>query len=553
MKKFWKRSVSMLAGIALALTALGAGAAYGQAPKPLIVASLAGSDEVLSDVMYVTESAGVGDFGRLAALLASPYTAPLDKERPIGVCVTLQGEDDVRALGFVPVKDLKMLLMTLEQQIGKPEDVGDGVLKIAADRPQPLFVKESAGWAFVSNRREQLSDLPKNPVAILDGLNKKYAFAVRVNVGNIPPNLREMAVSQLRQGFEGRVAQELNPEQAEAMKQFGGLLVDSIVQLIQETEHITLGWQVDKEAKKTYLDMNFAAIEGTELAKQMQLIREGKSAFAGFSLPDAALTFLTHGQSSKAEIEQSTALLARLRDQAMKKIETDGNLSGDDDRQTVKAIVNQLLDLANDTVKAAKMDAGATLMLKPGSLGLAAGGFVADGQKLADAVKKLAAFGAKKDPNFPSINFDAETYQGVTFHTARIPLQDADAKAREILGDPLELVIGTGKTSAYIAFGKDSTKLLKSVLAASKSEAGKQLPPSQVRIFLTPVLSFVAAADPQPQVQGALDAVKQQAGNDIISVTAMPLQNGVTVRLEIQEGVLKAIGGAVKAQQGGRQ
>ena len=279
----------------------------------------------------------------------------------------------------------------------------------------------------------------------------------------------------------------------------------------------------------------------------MQLIREGKSAFAGFSLPDAAMTFLTHGESSKAEVDQSTALLARLRDQAMKKIDEDGNLAGDE-RQTVKAIVNQLLDLANDTVKAAKMDVGATLLLKPGSLGLAAGGFVADGEKLADAVKKLAAFGAKKDPNFPSINFDAETYQGVTFHTAKIPLRDADSKARELLGDPLELVIGTGKTSAYIAFGKDSTQLLKSVLAASSSGGGKQLPPSQLRIFLTPILNFVAAADPKPQVQAALEAVKQQAGNDIISVTATPLKNGCTIRLEIQEGVLKAVGGAVKRQ-----
>jgi len=71
-KRFWKRSISMLAWMALALATMGAGAASGQSPKPLIVASLAGTDEVLSDVMYVTESAGVGDFGRLAAMMAGP-------------------------------------------------------------------------------------------------------------------------------------------------------------------------------------------------------------------------------------------------------------------------------------------------------------------------------------------------------------------------------------------------------------------------------------------------------------------------------------------------
>lgn len=542
----------MLALLALALTACGASvtdSVFGQEPKPLVVASLAGSDEVLSNILYVTEAAGVGDFGRLAALMASPYTAPLDKTRPIGVYLTLLGEDDVRAMSFVPVKDLKMLLMTMEQQIGKPVELDDGVLKIAADRPQPMFVKESGGWAFVANRKEHLNDLPKDPVALLDGLDKKYTFALRVNVCSIPPGLREMAVAQVRQGFEDRVAQELNPKQAQAMKQFGGLLVDSIVQVIQETDHVTLGWQVDKEAKKTYLDVNFTAVPGTELAKQMKLIEEGKSAFAGFSLPDAAMTFLGHGASSKSEVEQSTALLARLREQAMQGIEQDGNLANDDERQTVKTIVNQLLDIADETVKAGKMDLGATLVLKPGSLAFAGGGFVADGTKLAEALKKLAEFAAQKDPNFPGVKFDAETYEGVTFHIAQIPLQDADSKAREILGDPLELVIGTAKTSAYVAFGKDAAGLLKSVLAGSSANKGKQLPPSELRVSLTPILAFVAAADPKPEIQAALEAVKQYAGSDTISITSTPIENGATIRLEIHEGVLKAIGGAVKRQQ----
>ena len=86
------------------------------------MASLAGPDEVLSDILYLTESAGVGDFGRFAALMASPYTAPMDKARPTGVFMTFEGENDVRVLSFLPVKDLKMLLMTMEEQIGKPED-----------------------------------------------------------------------------------------------------------------------------------------------------------------------------------------------------------------------------------------------------------------------------------------------------------------------------------------------------------------------------------------------------------------------------------------------
>jgi len=542
----------VLASITLAVTALAGlvAPAYGESDKPVIVASLAGTDEVLSDILYLTESAGVGDFGRFAALMASPYTAPMDKSRPSGVCVMLDGESDVRVLSFLPVKDLKMLLMTLEEQIGKPEEIGGGVLKVAGDRPTPMFIQEANGWAFVANRREHLKDLPKDPVALLDGLDKKYTAAVRVNIGAIPASLREMAVTQLQMGLEERVGQELDDKQAEAMQKLGGLAVESITRLIQDSDHLTLGWEVDKDGKKTYLDVNFVALEGTELAKEMELVKEGKSSFAGFLLPGAALTFHGHGASSAAEVEQVTTMLAQLRDQAMKGIDKDRKLANDEERQIAKDVVNQLLDVADATVKAANMDVGASLVLKPGSLGLVAGGFVADGEKLADAVKKLAGLAAKKDPNFPGIKFDAETYQGVTFHTAKIPLDKVDDyQVRTILGDPMDVVIGTGKTSAYVAFGKDPVGLLKSVLDGSAAGSDKALPPSQLRVSLTPILEFVAAADSNPQVATALEAAKQYPGRDAVSLTVMPIKNGAAMRLEFEEGVLKAIGGAVKGAQ----
>jgi hypothetical protein len=333
------------------------------------------------------------------------------------------------------------------------------------------------------------------------------------------------------------------------MRKLGGLAVKSISQLIEESDHLTLGWEVDKSGKKTYLDVNFTAQDGTDLAKEMDLIKEGKSSFAGFLLPDTAMTFHGHGTSSDAEVEQITALLTQLRGQAMKGIDQDGNLSNDEERQTAKDVVNQLLDVADATVKAARADCGAALVLKPGSLGFVAGGFVADGEKLAAAVKKLAGLAAKKDPNFPGVNFDAEKYEGVTFHTAKIPLLKANEQVRTILGDPMELVIGTGKTSAYVAFGKDPSRLLKNVLDASSTDSGKLLPPSQLRLSLTPILTFVAATDSNPQVKAALEAAKEYAGSDSISLTAIPIKNGCAMRLEIEEGVLKAVGGGVKAAQ----
>ena len=97
-----------------------------------------------------------------------------------------------------------------------------------------------------------------------------------------------------------------------------------------------------------------------------------------------------------------------------------------------------------------------------------------------------------------------------------------------------------------MAFGKDPSRLLKNVLDASSSDSGKQLPPSQLRVSLSPILAFVAAADSNPQIKAALEAAKEYAGSDAISVTSTPIKNGCAMRLEVEEGVLKAIGGAVK-------
>ena len=544
---------SLFAILAFALVASPLGQAFSslasaQQTDPVVVVSVAGSDELLGDIRYLTEAAGVGDFGRLMALMASPYTSTLNKKKPAGACVTMQGQGPPTWIGFLPVKNLDTLLANLEPQVGQPEDAGNGVLEIGTDRDQSLFLKEADGWVFVSNDKANLAILPDNPVEILGGLNEQYTIGVQFNFGAIPAELRAMAVQQIRKGFEQRLDEEMDDQSAAAMRQLGPQAVEAIVQLIDEADKLTIGWEVDIEEKKTYLDLKFTAIEGTQLAAQMSLIKNGKSLFSGFGLPGAALTFHAHGTSTDAEAQQALKLVDQIRAQAMKGIDKDDNLNNDQERQTAKDIINQLLDVADETIKAAKTDGGGVLVLKPGSLALAAGGFVADGPQLADALKKLAKLAQSKDPNFPGVNFDVETYRDVTFHTVSIPLRTGQEEVRRVLGDPMSVVVGTGKESAYVAFGQDASELLKSVLDGSKQSADTDLPPGELKISLTPVLEFAASADDNAGLQAALEALQAYDGSDTISLSVVPIEHGCAVRLQFDEGVLKAIGGAIKAR-----
>ncbi len=515
--------------------------------KPVAVFSIAGSDELLGDIGYITEAAGAGDFGRLVALMSSPYTAALDKKKPIGVYLVMDEGNQPAGVGFIPVKDLEILLAALKEQIGEPEDVGDGVLEIGTDQPQSMFVKQQKGWAFISNKKGMLENLPRNPAKLLGGLNNQYTLAVSVNVNNIPEGLRQLAILQLRKGFNESIENVPDDKAAEIGRKLGESWVDAIISFVEDTEAVTLGFEIDAESQQTYIDIGITAVEGTKLAEDMATVKEGKSAFAGFLLPEAAATFHATGASSDTDVEQMLLLVDVIREEAMKGIDKDDNLANDEERETAKSIIAQFLTIAEQTIKARTVNCGGVLVLKPNSLTAALGGFVADGNGLEKAIGELWEFAKKKDPNTPDLQFDTQTHQGVKLHSTNVPLEDQDEEAREVLGDPLEVVIGMGEESAYLAFGKDSTDLLKSIIDKSIEDAGKTFTPVEVNVALTPIMKFAASIDDNPGVQMALESLKEAGGKDNITLTVMPATRGVTLRFAVEEGVISAAGQAGKA------
>ena len=68
----------------------------------------------------------------------------------------------------------------------------------------------------------------------------------------------------------------------------------------------------------------------------------------------------------------------------------------------------------------------------------------------------------------------------------------------------------------------------------------------QIRLAVAPIAKFVAEVGDDPQVKSdaaMLAAIVAKAGSkDHVTVTAQPIAQGVRVRLEVEEGLLKAIG-----------
>ena len=146
------------------------------------------------------------------------------------------------------------------------------------------------------------------------------------------------------------------------------------------------------------------------------------------------------------------------------------------------------------------------------------------------------------------IKFDAEKYEGVNFHVAKIPLPDP--KAVEVFGDSVQIVIGINESSLYFGAGKDPVAVIKKAIDASKASPGKAVNPLDMVLSATPVAKFFAKViqeDNPSDTQAkkiftkAASSLAKSDGKDHITATVKAIPNGASMRLNTESGIIKAI------------
>ncbi|HEV3137371.1 MAG TPA: hypothetical protein VGZ26_05695, partial [Pirellulales bacterium] len=474
----------------------------------------------------------------------------LDRNRPWGVTLTTDGLS-LQPLIFLPVDNLKELLDALSGLIGDAQDSGNGVFEINVFG-QKLFVKETkTKWAFVSMSPEAIADVPKDPAKLLGGLDKDYDVALRLNVQNIPELYRSLAVDQLRLGVESGLDRTPNESDADfaARKKMVDGQIKALTTAINEIDQLTLGWALDTSAKTTHIDLSIAAVAGSDFSKQLSQVKETTSEFAGFLVPDAAASLNFSAKMAKDNTEQIVAALQTLRSHAQQHIEADEKLSDDATKKIAKEMVSEVFDAIQATIESGKIDAGATLNLSDKSMALVVGAYVANPNSLEDALKKFAKL-AEKEPDFPGIKFDADKHGGVRFHTASLPVPKEEGISR-VLGDKLDVAVGIGAKSAYLALGTDSLKLCQQLIDKSKADASKRVPPFQLNVSLTPIFQFAAAMQDRPEVTMMAEELAKSKGKDHVRIVVTPQPNAVTFSINAEEGVIRLLAQAGRAATAG--
>ncbi len=444
--------------VSLGAVIVPAGLRAEDAVKPVMVLSVANVDRLMDDFAYLTRLSGRGDVGGRLQLLIDSLIEDFDRTQPAGVLITIdQGQP--KGIGFLPVPDADQALLALKGKLGlEVDDLGGGIKKLAFGKG--AYLKQQGKWLFFTDRPQNLSQLPDDPVAMLDGLDKRYDVALRFYVQNIPQGVRDVADYAIQTGIDA----DLNAKQS-ADPDIDKVLLETLRKslkkcastLINESDQVTVGWAVDSQQRRTYVDLQATAVDGSSLSQQLASLVADRSEFTGFFLEDAAAAFEGSLNVSPQAQQQIDTLLKYVRTKIMKGMDADPNVPPD-----VKEIAGNVLDVVDRTLQQGKADVGATLVLAPESFKFVAGVRVADGKALATAFQRLFEL-AKHQPNIPEIQFYAEKIGDLDLHTLALPIAENDGDGRRLLGENVDITIATGPESLYFAFGKGSGSLLRTV------------------------------------------------------------------------------------------
>ena len=565
-----------LTSVAIASPWTGVCAGESDKAKPVAVASFAGYNAARTDVDFLGKISSNPELVAGLEFLIQMATGGaglegLDKDRPWGVVVKADpaeadaGQLDPKRLmggyAFLPVTNLDKLLGAFRGAIDAPK-VEDGFVVVRQNGGPPNYIKEAGGWAFVANDPKWLADLPDNPLTLLGELAQEYDLAVSFDLAALPENIRERAIAKAK----ADASRELVQKPGEADEEFAARKVVTQQALriasmaVRELEQVTLGWVLDAESGKTHLDVSVTARGDTGAAGWFARLERTKSNFSGFLMPDAAISGNWSVEFGKANIEGLPTVIDALRSKAIGDIESQNKSF--EEQELAKKLVNNLLDVAQSTLATGRFDGGMVARLDADAVTLASGKYVAEGEKIDATIKEVVATVGKYEPALIEqlVKLDAAEHNGVRFHRLTLPVTDETENREQIermFGPAIDVVVGVGPESVYAAIGRDALGTLQELIDRSKENAARTVAPLEFSLDVRQLAAFVAEygggeAERQQarKLAGVFDEIKGE--KDRITVTAGPIPQGVKLRVDVEEGILKALGVLASQQQTGR-
>jgi hypothetical protein len=134
----FRRLLAMAATVAVVTCGLALTAARAQQPqRPVAIVSISPLDRFLQDTSYLLKACNVPEVGGLVGIMANQYTQGIDRTKPLGVSVTLDGQIP-NATVFLPLKSREDFFGALAGMGIEPDDLGGRPVRDRCQRSEAI-------------------------------------------------------------------------------------------------------------------------------------------------------------------------------------------------------------------------------------------------------------------------------------------------------------------------------------------------------------------------------------------------------------------------------
>jgi hypothetical protein len=111
--------------------------------------------------------------------------------------------------------------------------------------------------------------------------------------------------------------------------------------------------------------------------------------------------------------------------------------------------------------------------------------------------------------------------------------------------------VATSSDRVWFAAGRNAAKTLKKVIDDSKAGAGAEMPSSEIRVSIGKLAKFIGEVADNEMVKKPVDFLMKELGKaadkDHVTITTSSVSSEMRVRVELEEGAIKAVAAMGKA------
>ncbi len=556
---FWSRA-TIAASLVLTLAASSsfprpttADDAYSNGEEPIAVIASAGIDRLLEDVDYVFEAADRPQIASFISGFAQNINnfEGLNREAPIGMYLypreNRPGEDPEELAGvvFIPVTDVDRLVETLRISNQVFLERTDDPNVIELHTPEQVFELQVAhDHLFFNFESLPLKSYP-NPSDIIGDNAEQYDLYVDFRKAGLRPEFVEKVAEQITSQVNGDLDQHEGEGDAEyaIRRRAAETFRDLAVELVHSGEHIVAGISLGEEHSGLSIDWELRLDSESWLIDALQASSITTSHFASQLAEPEPATFSMAWQVP-ADVRQM--LLEGLEigyEQALDNADDDGG----------RHVIEQLYKTVQATAEQGRFDLFGQMIGEPPQRLVFVGGVAIAGDDVLAETLAMVLPHATNAPQVRELEMNVGRAGNVAIH--RVVPSEMRQQERQLYGEDAAFYFGVGEGAIWLAVGEDhALDVLTDVInnrdsAAAGSEGEPHL---QFALHLSDwVVLADSLANGNADQRRFFEAAREAFANpddDLLEFNVRPSEQGLRVRLHLDEGYIRLFGIAVANQ-----